>query len=178
MLNNSERLQLFPIARVVESTKLYSPTHIIDVGAGSGLFSIACAEQFPGTRISACDISPVMIDWITEHVVPQYSSIVPVQTEEINIPLISETADLLFTVNVHHEFDQPIDNIKEWKRLLKPGGFFVISDWRKTDSKRGPDISIRYTIEQLCEELIQSGFSIHDMFPEVVDNFVVVARKV
>ncbi|MFO7867970.1 MAG: class I SAM-dependent methyltransferase [Bacteroidales bacterium] len=178
MLNNPERLQFFPVYDIKESTELFEPTHIIDVGAGTGLFSSAFAELFPGTRISACDISLVMIEWITEHVVPQYPSIVPVLTEEITIPLTSETADMLFTVNVHHEFEEPIENIREWKRVLKPRGFLVISDWRKTDSKRGPDISIRYTVDQVCEELIRSGFSIHDIFPEVGDNFVVVARKV
>jgi len=105
MLNNPERLQLLPVYDIKESTELYEPTHIIDVGAGTGLFSSAFAELFPGTRISACDISPVMIDWITEHLVPQYPSIVPVLTEEITIPLTSKTADMLFTVNVHHEFE-------------------------------------------------------------------------
>jgi ubiquinone/menaquinone biosynthesis C-methylase UbiE len=72
MLNNPERLQLLPVYDIKESTELYEPTHIIDVGAGTGLFSSAFAELFPGTRISACDISPVMIDWITEHYYTAY----------------------------------------------------------------------------------------------------------
>ncbi|MDA3883844.1 MAG: class I SAM-dependent methyltransferase [Bacteroidales bacterium] len=178
MLNNPERLRLFPITRVVESTKLHRPTHIIDVGAGTGLFSVACAEQFPHARISACDISPAMIAWITENIVSQHSSIVPVHTQESNIPLESESADLLFTVNVHHEFEQPLKNLAEFNRLLIPGGYLVVSDWRKGNSERGPDVSIRYTVEQLADELKHTGFSIHEIFPEVEDNFMLIARKV
>src|ERR1700676_3810445 len=53
--------QLFtPAARQLAAHISGQPTHILDVGAGSGIWSLSLAERFPQTRVTALDFPHVL----------------------------------------------------------------------------------------------------------------------
>jgi len=176
-LNNPERIKDFPLDFILGKLQNNEFNVIIDLGAGTGFFSIPFASRFKGCKIYACDISVTMIDWMKDNVVPTHSNIIPLKMEENNVPLHSEMADLLFMVNLHHELDNPEQILKESYRVLKSKGSIAISDWRKEVSERGPSIDIRYESEEVEVQLKTAGFKNIRIFKDFPNNFLIIAEK-
>ena len=176
-LQNPERLKDFPVDIVFNLAKLSNPHTIIDLGAGTGFFSIPFSTLIPECKIYACDISDVMIDWMKVHVSPIYNTIIPLKMEDSSVPLPDEIAEVLFMVNLHHELSNPDKTLKECYRLLKPKGKILISDWKKEHADRGPSYQQRYDTESVKKQVQENGFqyiSVHTNFP---NNFLIVGEK-
>lgn len=176
-LNNPERLKMLPLEYIIEKSAIHNPNNIIDLGAGTGLFSAALAEKFKSCKIYATDISKTMIDWIKENRVHDYPNLHPLLMIDSKIDLEAEIADFLIMVNLHHELDSPIDTLKESYRLLKTGGKIAISDWKKEKTEMGPDISIRVFANEIENQLIKSGFKDVQIHNDLKFNYFVVAEK-
>ena len=54
---------------------------IVEIGAGTAFFSIAFLQQTKHSKIYACDVSEVMINWVKENVVQKFPNIIPVKPE-------------------------------------------------------------------------------------------------
>lgn len=176
-LNNPERLKDFPVENIIKLAKIDNPETIIDMGAGTGFFSIPFSEIISDCKIYACDVSDTMISWMNENVANKYDNIYPTKMEDNTVPLNDGIADLLFMVNLHHELDDPIKILRESSRLLKPNGKILISDWRKEESDRGPSIDIRSSTDIVEKQLIETGFreiTIHTNFP---NNFLIIGKR-
>jgi ubiquinone/menaquinone biosynthesis C-methylase UbiE len=176
-LNNPERLKDIPPdfigTKLADSTR----TTLVEIGAGTAFFSIAMRNYFKPEMVYACDMSPVMIDWMTENILPSYPDILPVKTEESFVPLDDEIADLLFMINLHHELAEPAAIIKESYRLLKPGGEIFIVDWKKEEMAEGPPQTIRCVLEDVLDQLKLGGFNLVSSFTELPKHFLVTGRK-
>lgn len=176
-LNNPDRLKDIPpefISTRLQNTK---PEILIEIGAGTGFFSIALRDVLSPATLYACDISPAMIDWMTENVVPDYPDIVVVKTEELSVPLEDRISDLVFMINLHHELDDPVGTIAEAHRLLKPGGNILIIDWKKEEMSEGPPQQIRCTPEQVADQLTHTGFNKIDISTELPKHFFILGSK-
>lgn len=176
-LNNPERKKEFPLDIVLEHTKIINPKIIVDIGAGTGFFSIPFAQKFKDSKIYACDISEIMVDWMQSNIVPNNSNIFPLKMEDAQTNIESNKADLVFMVNLHHELYNPEQMLSECKRLLKPGGKIAISDWKKEETKQGPSLEIRYKPDQVKNQLVSAGFGNVKMFNDFPNNFLVIAEK-
>jgi len=176
LLNNPVRLKDFPPEFIVKQTAIKTPSVIIDLGAGTGFFSIPFAEMYKKCKIYACDISDIMIDWMKENR-SGYNNIIPMKIEDSSIPLDNDIADFLFMVNLHHELDNPEETLRECHRLLKSDGKIAISDWKKIKTEYGPPIELRYDPNDVKEQLLATGFkkvNINTAFP---NNFLIIAEK-
>ncbi|NOY77299.1 MAG: class I SAM-dependent methyltransferase [Calditrichaeota bacterium] len=176
-LNHPQRLRDIPPDYVWSKLNVEKTDVLVEIGAGTAFFSIAFLKYVKPSKIYACDVSEVMINWIKENVVPEYSNIIPVKTEEDSIPLDDEIADLVFMINLHHELDDPIRTVEESYRILKPGGTIFIVDWKKKDMPEGPPTQIRWLPEQVKENLVNSGFKYVNIFDELPKHFLVVGEK-
>ncbi|HLF35253.1 MAG TPA: methyltransferase domain-containing protein [Cyclobacteriaceae bacterium] len=177
-LNNPERLKELPVARILELAKVERPEVIIDLGAGTGLFSIELAKIYPGSKIYACDISNIMINWMNEHIMMKYENIIPLRMEEYQVPLKDGIADFLLMINLHHELDEPVKTLTECHRILKPNGRLAISDWKKDRTEHGPPAEIRCDPGEIKEQLLNAGFNQINIHMEFVNNFLIAAEKV
>ncbi len=176
-LNDPARLIDIPPDFIRRKLHIRKPDRLVEIGAGTGFFSIAFLELFHPSILYACDLSDVMIDWMTENVVPKYSNIVPVKTEENAIPLEDEIADLVFMINLHHELEDPSKTLQEAHRLLRPGGEMFIVDWKKKAMAEGPPERIRCVPENVKDQLTTSGFTNVSIFKELSKHFLVVGEK-
>jgi len=176
-LNNPQRLTDIPAEYVWDKLSNKTPQTIVEIGAGTAFFCKAFLQHSQPERIYACDLSTIMIEWMEKHVTPQYPVIVPVQTGESQVPLDSTLSDLVFTINLHHELEQPEQLIKESRRLLQPGGEIIIIDWKKQEMQDGPPIHIRCTPEKISSQLQSSGFEEISVYDELKKHFVAVAKK-
>ena len=176
-LNNPERLRNVPPEYIWKKLNIVDANIIIEIGAGTGIYSIEFLRLANAQKLYACDISDTMLNWMTENVVPKHPRIIPFKTEESRIPLDDGIADLVFMINLHHELDNPPQMLKEANRLLKPGGKIFIADWRRQDMPEGPPTHIRYTATQVKEELEAAGFNSITVDETLPKHFLIIAGK-
>jgi SAM-dependent methyltransferase len=176
-LNNPERLKDIPPDYIGGKLALERPEVLVEIGAGTGFFSIALQHHYNPVKIYACDISATMIDWMTSNVSPLHPAILPIKCAERAIPLADGIADLLYMINLQHELDDPAATLAESFRLVKPGGTLLIIDWKKQEMKEGPPEKIRCHPEVVAEQLTQAGFGDIALFDELPKHFMVVGKK-
>lgn len=176
-LNNPGRLKDIPPDFVWDRLGIEKADVLVEIGAGTAFFSMAFLQLAKGSKIYACDVSPVMINWIQENVVQQFPDIIPVKTEESALPLDDGMADLVFMITLHHELDHPDLIIEEAYRILKPNGTIFIVDWDKKSITDGPPAQIRCQPEHVGEQLVDSGFIDVKIISELPKHFLVVGKK-
>ncbi len=173
VLNNPRRLEDIPPGLIVNLLGLKNVQTIVDVGAGTGFFTVKFAEILNVQKAYACDISPVMVKWIKDNLVPQHPYIIPVLSGEKSIPLKDKSVDLCFMIALHHELENPIAILKECKRILRKGGKIFVVDWKKKEMKEGPPINIRYTPDIVKNQMELVDFKNIFIFEELPKFFLV-----
>ena len=78
-LNNPQRLADISPDYIWEKLNIKEPGVIVDIGAGTGFFSVAFLEKSKSSKIYACDSSEVMIEWMKENLTQEHSNIIPVK---------------------------------------------------------------------------------------------------
>lgn len=177
-LNNPQRLIDIPPDYIQDKLNLKQSNLIVEIGAGTAFFSLAFHHQLQASTTYACDISQVMIDWIKENISPDNPGIVPVKTSENSVPLESDIADIVFTIALHHELDNPSLVLDESYRLLTPGGKLFIVDWKKEEMDQGPPIEIRSSPQQIKGALVESRFGNVQIFNTLPKHFLITAEKI
>lgn len=176
-LNNPGRLIDVPPAFIWEQLNIPNAKLLLDIGAGTGLFSSAFAKIAPQCAIMALDISEVMLDWMNENICPTHPTITTMLMKEHQVSLDDCTADIVIMINLHHEIENPKLLVNECYRLLKSGGKIAISDWRKEDIEKGPSVEIRVDAKVAAAELEEVGFKNVRIFDDFKYNWLIVAEK-
>lgn len=176
-LNNPQRLKDIPVAYILDKLELEQANVFVDIGAGTAFFSCAFLQQAQPAAIYACDISATMLDWIEENIVPRYPSIYPVKSEEARLPLGDEIADLVFSINLHHELESPSQILEEAFRILKVGGKALVIDWKKQDMAEGPPTHIRCVAEEVGRQMEKAGLKHIQISNKLEKHFFVIGQK-
>ena len=176
-LNDPERLKDIPPDYIWDKLNLTSPETIIDIGAGTGFFSIQFARKKSVKKVFALDIAEEMISWMKKNVVPKNEKIVPATMNESSTDLPDETADAVIMINVHHEFNDPIKILNEVYRLLKKGGKTAIVDWAKKETEHGPPVAKRYTPEEIQQQLNTTNFKNTLIYKDMPSHYLLTGEK-
>ena len=151
---------------------------VVDLGAGIGFFAIPFSRKIPQGKIYGCDLSEEMVGNLKMAIEAEgVSNIIPVTTGEVQVPLEDGIADLVFMVNLHHEFDHPMDSMAECRRLLRPAGRVAVIDWKPEETPSGPPLHVRVTPEQVIEQLTQAGFETAQPHPVLAYHYIVTASN-
>jgi ubiquinone/menaquinone biosynthesis C-methylase UbiE len=177
-LNNPGRLIDIPVSFIWDKINKPETSTLLDIGAGTGLFSCAFAEIAPECTIIALDISEIMIEWMNINIIPAHPNIETMLMEEHRVLLNNEAADVVIMINLHHEIDNPEQMVAECFRLLKKGGKIAICDWRKEDIPKGPPIEIRISSLEVATQLKKVGFTNIQTFDTFKYNWLIVAEKI
>lgn len=154
-LNNPKRLESIPPKYIMERLNIEDESIIVDIGAGTGLFSKAFLEILNNITVYAMDISDTMIEWMKGHL-PE--KVIPMLMGENNIPLDDNFCDLAIMITLHHELESPEHLLNETKRILKNGGKICIIDWKKEEMPMGPVFEIRCSKSAISDDLVSAGF--------------------
>lgn len=159
-LNDPGRFESLPPEVIWRASGAKDPRTIVEIGAGTGMFSGAFARLAPQATVYAVDVEPVMIDWMRRER-PEVAAgrVVPVLSEERHVPLADAIAELVVMINLHHELADPAAIYSEAHRLLVPGGRVVVVDWARRETPKGPPLAVRATPEVLRRHLEESGFT-------------------
>jgi SAM-dependent methyltransferase len=115
-------------ARVAPS--LPSRPVILDLGCGPGLFLRDVGERHPSAVLYGYDVTPAMIAYGQQG---SYAGARPtlmlhdVATQPL--PHAAGTVHLVSMSSVLHVFDEPLPVLAEIRRVLAPGGIFLLHDW-------------------------------------------------
>lgn len=141
-LRSLERLEMLRITDVVTRLVDEDTRHVIDVGAGTGVWS----EAFLNVgvlEVTAVDSSSTMIEQI-RLLVPNAKHM---QTQADDIRLPDEAADLVFAGFVFHEMPDFVAALTEWKRLSRRT--VAVMEWPYREEEKGPPPSRRMKREQI-----------------------------
>ncbi|MGH9525015.1 MAG: class I SAM-dependent methyltransferase [Terriglobales bacterium] len=147
-LENPERLKWLPPDRVLALLPLRPGSVVADIGAGTGFFAIPLARAVTGEgRVFAVDLQPGMLDLLRAKLGGDaVKTITLVSGSAQATTLADASCDIVFIANVWHELPDYAAALREFRRILKPGGTLAIVDWRP-DVEQPPGPPLDHRIE-------------------------------
>ena len=147
-LRAPDRVERLEVGRVVGlSLEGLDITTALDVGTGSGIFAEAFAGI--GLQVTGVDANPEMLLVAAEHV--PGGELRKARAEKL--PFMDGSFDLVFLGHVLHETDQPVQALKEARRVAKRR--VVVLEWPCREEEHGPPLAHRLShaaVESLAAE--------------------------
>jgi len=132
---------------------------IADIGAGSGYYTVRVSKLLTGGKIYAVDVQQEMIDFLNNRIQKEkLNNIETVLGEEQKVPLPPSSIDMMFLVDVYHEFAYPYEMSKSMMSALKPDGKLILVEFRGEDKSLAIKGLHKMTEEQIIKELSAAGF--------------------
>lgn len=180
------RMAIPPVVDAVEGAKAPS---VLDVACGTGRFLHQLRRALPGARLSGLDMSPFYVDYAREALRGAGVRLRAGNAEAI--PWRERSLDAVTSIYLFHELPKPVRRkvVREARRVLKPGGRFVVLDSAQvSDSPALAEVLrafpafyhepfydgyLRDDLESLMEEC---GFEVVESRPWFVSKLVVGER--
>ncbi|MEX1189564.1 MAG: methyltransferase domain-containing protein [Bacteroidia bacterium] len=130
---------------------------IIDIGAGSGYFSIKLAKA--GASVIAADVSDEFQEYLKRKIEKEKIENIELRKIPYDDPALSnQEVDIAFIVNTYHHIENRVEYFKKVKSGIKSEGELVIIDFFKTEIHVGPPVEHKISIDQVIAELKAAGF--------------------
>ena len=145
---------------VLDKVRVDKKMVVADIGCGTGYLTRGLAKK--AKTVVAVDNSPEMLSIAQRGIREKEENVRFLLGEAGRLPLAADSIDLLFANMLLHHLIDPGEALREFARVLKPGGGVVITDveehphqWLK---KEKSDIWLGFDREELAEWLQESGF--------------------
>jgi SAM-dependent methyltransferase len=103
---------------------------VIDLGCGPGLLLRDLGERYPRAALYGYDITPAMIAHGQQLPTPGARPTLAVHDVTTQpLPQANGTVHLVVMTSVLHVIDEPLPALAEIRRVLAPGGLFMLHDW-------------------------------------------------
>jgi SAM-dependent methyltransferase len=103
---------------------------MVDLGCGPGLLLRDLGERCPGAVLHGYDVTPAMIDYARQLTFKTASATFALhEVAATPLPHAAGTVHLASMSSVLHVFDEPLPTLAEIRRVLAPGGIFLLNDW-------------------------------------------------
>ncbi len=165
--------------KLEELLDLMSPSEdsvMIDVGSGTGFFTIPASDRVPLGKVYAVDIQEEMLDILREKLVRK-GNVETVLSTENSIDIEDSSADYAYMGNVLHELDGD-GTLKEVYRILKDKGLLFVLDWKKGQTEGGPPTEERFTMDEGKKIIESTGFKVEETREWGDSHFLIKAKKV
>ncbi|RLB63405.1 MAG: hypothetical protein DRI90_06920 [Deltaproteobacteria bacterium] len=146
---------------------LQGSEQVIELGSGSGYFTLPIARQLDTGRLRCVDLSATMLERLERRLKARglQDRTELIEADVGDVPMPDGQADCVFTAGLLHELPHPERALGEAHRMLRPGGRLVIADfryveflWRRLRHHHHPDAHGPYTLPKLEDALVGSGF--------------------
>ena len=146
LIDNPIRRKLIQKPKTVAQRMQLEPGMIVvEIGPGKGSYTKAVAERIlPDGKVYAIDIQESVIRRLKERLkMDKITNIIPKIDDAYNLSFDDESVDRIFAIACLPEIPEPVKVLKEFKRILKPGGIISLSELfpdpdyplRKTEKK-------------------------------------------
>jgi ubiquinone/menaquinone biosynthesis C-methylase UbiE len=108
---------------------------VVDLGCGPATVLSRVARRRPDLSLTGVDIDPAMLS-IARRRLPQ-AKLLPGSVDAV--PIEDKSADVVFSSMVFHHLKHPLKQaaFREARRIVKPGGLFLLCDFSVPVNKRG-----------------------------------------
>jgi ubiquinone/menaquinone biosynthesis C-methylase UbiE len=154
---NPARVRELQIDRVLDALDFCPDGSICDVGAGTGLFSVAAAARTAGT-VYAMDISDAMLEILRKKAEEKGLKNMSVRKVEGPLPARDGCCRACLLATVYHELSDRAAMTAEILRVLEPGGRLGVIEFLPGRTPMGPPPEHRVPPETLKNELERGGF--------------------
>lgn len=157
MMNRSREVGYLNTDDIIQSG--IDKGYVLEVGPGPGILGINWLEKTQNTRLIGLDICEEMVRNARENakkIVPAGERVSYIVANAENMPFENHTFDAMFSNSSFHEWENPKQVLMEIQRVLKPGGRFYISDFRRDIEKTYKYFIIVTTMKDLRKELRES----------------------
>jgi ubiquinone/menaquinone biosynthesis C-methylase UbiE len=99
---------------------------LLDIGCGTGVLLERVAQRQPRARLYGSDLSGAMLAMARSRLAS------PIQLLQANaeaLPMASASIDVLVSTSAFHFIRHPARAMSEIRRVLRPGGRLIITDW-------------------------------------------------
>jgi len=105
---------------------------LLDVGAGSGYYSLAIARALERGKVMSLDLSREMLQRLREAAKKRglADRIEVLESSVYEIRLDDDSVDIAIANGVFHELAHPELALREMVRVLRPGGHIIVTDFR------------------------------------------------
>lgn len=120
---------IMPPSKVANRLPVKANAEVLEVGPGSGYYSVAMAKRIPKGQLTLLDIQQEMLDISSEKLRGAGLKNFGVQLANGNsLPFKDNHFDAIFMVTVFGEIEAQDAFLSEAKRILKPGGVISITE--------------------------------------------------
>jgi cyclopropane fatty-acyl-phospholipid synthase-like methyltransferase len=149
---------------------------IMDIGAGSGYFSVKLAKR--AERIIAADVSKDFQEFLRDRIAKENIKNITLRLLPFDSPELKEQeVDMVFMSNTYHHIDHRPRYFSKVRSGLKPNGSLVIIDYVKSDIPVGPPTEHKVSIDIIIAELKKAGFTNVDINVNLLPyQFIITAR--
>lgn len=103
-------------------------TRILDVSCGTGLLEEAARSLHPETQIIGVDICAAMLAEARKKLMGG-DRVVLINAAAEALPFAEGSFDAVVSANSFHFYRSPSQALREFHRVLRPGGWLVVVDW-------------------------------------------------
>jgi ubiquinone/menaquinone biosynthesis C-methylase UbiE len=147
-LDNPKRRQNMPPIETLKKFKFEGDGTLLDVGCGTGYFTMAAASILEDGKIIGIDIMDEMLE-VAKDRSQGVENIEYRKSEEYSFPIEDKSVKYVFISNVIHEVENKIKYLTEIKRVIKSNGYLCIIEWDKKPMEMGPPLEERISIEEI-----------------------------
>lgn len=164
LLAMEERRRSFmPPEPVVEELLTDPSWSLLDLGCGTGYYTLPAARLLSGGRVYALDVQENMVRTTLERVKDAgLHNVDGIIAPSDRIPLGDASVDGALVAMVFHDLTEKSETLAELRRVLKPDGVLSMVEWDRIETDFGPPMSIRITPSELEETLETAGFTVVD----------------
>lgn len=137
-----------PVEALERETKLRRDASVLEIGVGTGRIAIPLAAKLE--RLTGVDLSVPMMEVLRAKTNNAEVHIDLAKCDAVYLPFPTSSFDLAYAVHLLHLVKGWRDAVSEARRVLKPGGLFVVSWHRRLPDS--PNAVLRQELHRLVGE--------------------------
>ena len=158
-LENPDRVAALQVDRVIAALALTPGARIADLGAGSGVFTIPLAKAVgPNGKVYAIDVDAGLLAIVAEKAKTAGVTTIETIAAGATDPKLPEPVDVLFICDTMHHLPNQASYVKQFGKLLRPGGRVVVIDFAEGKWPAGHE-AFTITPKQVDEWMQAAGFT-------------------
>lgn len=149
---------------------------IMDIGAGSGYFSVKLAGK--GAKVIAADVNEEFQAYLKKRIEDNNLKNIELRKIPYDSPNLKHAeTDMVLIVNTYHHIDNRAEYFAKVKKGIKSGGELVVIDFFKTDVPVGPPTNHKVSIDEVVAELKKAGYTSFEVNVDLLPYQFIVKAK-
>ena len=149
---------------------------IMDIGAGSGYFSVRLAEN--GANVIAADVDDEFQEFLKNRI--EENNLKNIETRKIpyDSPNLNENeVDKVLIVNTYHHIENRAEYFEKVKLGTKADGELIIIDFYKSELPVGPPVDHKLSMDTVVNELKEAGYTSFEINVELLPYQYIIKAK-